>query len=126
MVRVDTLEVARADHIAKVLESATRPGTDPHVRTLRRASIVMLESMKKYADESPELASERRPFTVQVRIGDGVGCVEGYTNWPRIPGTYYFEAVDSLRTAVQDSDSTFDPWPAIRLQLRQVTGSWAR
>lgn len=125
-VRVDTLEVARADFTATVVESHSRPGNTPHLRALRRASIVMIESMDRYADESPELASERRPLTVQVKLGADDACAEGYINWPRIPGTYYFEAIDTLREAVLRDDSTYDPWPAIRLQLRQVTGSWAR
>ncbi len=123
---VTALDVAPADFTAEVLETHRRPGNQAVIREMQRAALVMIEAMGKYSEDAPELARERRPLTIQVRVGEVTGCAEGYANWPRIPGTYFYEAVDTLRTAVMIQDSTYDPWRPIRLQLRQVTGSWAR
>lgn len=124
--QTDTLVVAAADYTVTVTESHRRVSNDVDLRLLRQASSVMIAEMRNFAEERPELRSEQKPLMIQVRASEGTTCAAGYANWPRLPGSYYFEAVDHLRAAVSQPNVTRDPWSAARLHLRQVRSAWQR
>lgn len=124
VLKVETLEVVPADFRVMVLERHRRPSNDPDLRLLRQASGTMIAEMRALGEDRPELRSEQRPLVIQLAGTEGTACVAGFANWPRLPGTYYFQAVDLLRAAVVQPEVTRDPWTAARLQLRQVRPAW--
>jgi hypothetical protein len=59
-----------------------------------------------------------------VRAAEQTMCADGFANWPRIPGSYFFDAVVHLRDATVRPQAMPDPWPAVRLKLRQIRSGW--
>ncbi len=122
---VESIEFAPAAHAGTVIERHERAAGGTDLRALRRASGVMIAEMQRYAerDEVPEQRDQLRKLTVQLNGANGVLCADGYANWPRIPGTYYFSAVELLADWVQHPAGR-DPWSAVRLQLKQIRAPW--
>ncbi|MCA1798393.1 MAG: hypothetical protein LC632_02745 [Xanthomonadaceae bacterium] len=123
---VQVLGVERADHRVDVLETHQRPALLHNMRAVRNAAVVMVSEMTVLAQrgEEPETHAQRRPLTVHIQGTDGGLCADGYADWPRIPGSYFFEAMDMLRESVILPDTVSEPWTAIRLHLRQVRSAW--
>lgn len=123
---VEVLGVDRADHRVDILEKHERPALLHNMRAVRDAAVVMVSEMAVLAqrDEEPESRAQRRPLTVHIQGTDGGLCAHGFADWPRIPGSYFFEAMDMLRESVIRPDVVSEPWTAIRLHLRQVRSAW--
>ena len=121
----ESLEVSPASHVATVAAHHSRAAGGRNLGALRRASGVMIAEMQRLAarEETPPTHDQRRPFTVQVNGSLGVQCADGYANWPRLPGTYYFSAVELVADWVQHPAGR-DPWDAVQLQLQQVRAPW--
>lgn len=121
----ESIEFAPAAHAGAVIERHQRAAGGTNLRALRRATGVMIAEIQRYAgrDEIPEQRDQLRPLTVQLKGASGVLCADGYANWPRIPGAYYFSAVELLADWVQHPAGR-DPWSAVRLQLQQIRAPW--
>ena len=121
----ESLEVAPAAHSATIVAQHARAAGGRDLAELRRASGVIIAEMQRFAarDETPRTRDQQRPFTVQINGSLGVQCADGYANWPRLPGTYFFSAVELASDWVQHPAGR-DPWGAIRLQLQQVRAPW--
>lgn len=121
----ESIEVSPAEHSGVVVARHERAAGGADLRAVRRATGVMIAEIQRFAerDEIPEQRDQLRPLTVQVNGASGVQCADGYANWPRIPGTYYFSAVELLADWVQHPAGR-DPWSAVRLQLQQIRAPW--
>lgn len=124
MLRLDLLEVDRTTGFATVQSSYRRPSSDPDLRALWQASATMMTGMRNLGDERPELRAEQRPLMIQIAFSDRVQCQEGFANWPRLPGTYYFEALEMIRTSVMQPTTSREMQEAIRLHLGLVRPAW--
>lgn len=121
---LDLLEVDRAAGRASVTASYSRPSSDPDLRLFRQASSTMITAMVNLGDDVPELRSEQRPLMIQVGRSDGVDCHRGFANWPRLPGSFYFEALEMIRVSVMQPSASREMQTAIRMHLRQVRPVW--
>ncbi|MEX0899169.1 MAG: hypothetical protein WD081_00610 [Gammaproteobacteria bacterium] len=121
----ESIDFAPAAHAGVVAVRHERAAGGSDLRALRRATGVMIAEIQRYAgrDEVPEQRDQLRPLTVQLNGASGVLCADGYANWPRIPGAYYFSAVELLADWVQHPAGR-DPWSAVRLQLQQIRAPW--
>lgn len=124
MLRVDLLEVDRSTDIATVATSHDRPASDPALRQFWQASATMMTGMRNLGDERPAMRAEQRPLMIQIRFSDRVECVEGFANWPRLPGTYYFQALEMTRASVMQPELARDMQEPIRLLLQLVRPAW--
>lgn len=124
VLRLDLLEVDRTTGFATVQSSYRRPSSDPDLRALWQASATMITGMRNLGDERPELRAEQRPLMIQIAFSDRVQCQEGFANWPRLPGTYYFEALEMIRTSVMQPTASREMQDAIRLHLSLVRPTW--
>jgi hypothetical protein len=122
--KLDLLEVDRANATVTVSGSYDRATSDPDVRLLWQASSTMITGMRNLGDDIPELRSEQRPLTIHVSRSDGDQCQSGYANWPRLPGSFYFEALEMIRTGTMQPVSSREMQTAIRMHLRQVRPVW--
>lgn len=122
----EELAIAPADYAVTVSATHQRPIGDRNRDEMRRAAGIMIAEMRRYAerDEVPETRDQRRPLLIEIAGRDGVMCTGGYADWPRIPGSYFFAAVELVREAVRRPDALRDPWSAVRLQLEQVRAPW--
>lgn len=117
---VETFEYLPAEHVVLRTGEFSRSIGSSVMRPLRRASLTMINEIELKEDE-PELYAQRRPLTIQVGTSDGgTRCASGYANWPRLPGSYYFEAVELLRDSVIDESMAGDVRQAVRLLFDQV------
>ncbi len=125
MLVVESIDFAPAAHAGVVAGRYERAAGGADLRAVRRATGVMIAEIQRYAerDEIPEQRDQLRPLTVQLNGTDGVLCADGYANWPRIPGAYYFSAVELLADWVQHPAGR-DPWSAVKLQLQQIRAPW--
>ena len=121
----ESIEVEPATRAGVVVARHERAAGGADLRALRRATGVMIAEIQRYAgrDEVPVQRDQLRPLTVQLNGTDGVLCADGYANWPRIPGAYYFSAVELLADWVQHPAGR-DPWSAVNLQLQQIRAPW--
>jgi hypothetical protein len=121
----ESIDFAPATHTGVVTERTERAAGGTDLRALRRATGAMIAEMQRYAgrDEVPEQRDQLRPLTVQLNGTSEVLCADGYANWPRIPGTYYFSAFELLADWVQHPAGR-DPWSAVKLQLQQIRAPW--
>lgn len=120
----EILDVDRVARAASVVERHERPAAGPHLRSLRNASGIIIAEMQRLAarEEIPELRSEQRRMVVQVAGSQGTMCADGFANWPRLPGAYYFAAVELVIEWVRGVAP--EPWTAVALQLQQVRAPW--
>jgi hypothetical protein len=124
MLRLDLLEVDRATGIATVKSRFRRPSNDADLRQLWQASATMITGMANLGEERPGLRAEQRPLMIQIAFSERVQCQEGFANWPRLPGTYYFEALEMIHTSVMQPETSREMQEAIRLHLRLVRPVW--
>lgn len=116
---VEDFEFLPADHVVEFTSHAQRSGHTTRLRQLRKKSLTMINEMQ-LTEDRPELRSQRRPFVVKVGMSDGTTrCAAGYANWPRLPGSYYFEAIEVLRDMVEQPGGP-EGWTAVRVMLDQV------
>jgi hypothetical protein len=80
--------------------------------------------MANLGEERPGLRAEQRPLMIQIAFSERVQCQEGFANWPRLPGTYYFEALEMIHTSVMQPETSREMQEAIRLHLRLVRPVW--
>ena len=120
----ESLDVDRANRTATVTQRFERPAAGLPLRELRRATRVNIAEMQRFAarEEIPELRSEQRKMVVQVAGTDAMMCADGYANWPRLPGAYWFAAVELIQEWVRGVAP--QPWTAVKLQLQQVRAPW--
>jgi hypothetical protein len=123
---VELLGVERADHRVDIVASHRRPALLQDMRALRQAAVVMIAEMNalNLRGDVPESRAQQRPLTVHLQGADGGLCADGYAHWPRIPGTYFFEALEMVRETVVSPGAVSEPWTAIRLHLRQIQSPW--
>lgn len=122
---VESIDYSPSAHAGVIADRWQRAAGGANLRAVRRATGVMIGEIQRYAgrDEIPEQRDQLRPLMVQLNGASGVLCADGYANWPRIPGAYYFSAVELLADWVQHPAGR-DPWSAVRLQLQQIRAPW--
>lgn len=124
VLRLDLLAVDRSTGIATVTSSYQRPSNDADLRELWQASATMITGMRNLGDERPELRVEQKPVMIQIAFTDRVECQQGYANWPRLPGTYYFEAVEMINRSVMHPELARGLNEPTRMLLRLVRPAW--
>lgn len=124
VLRLDLLAVDRSTGIATVTSTYQRPSNDPDLRQLWQTSATMITGMRNLGEERPELRVEQKPLMIQIAFTDRVECQQGFANWPRLPGTYYFEALEMIHTSVMQPELARDLQEPIRMHLRLVRPAW--